>query len=148
MTNQEIAKALNSLIETLKDGEEGFRLAAADSTSPEIKSVCQELSAQRATFAGQLQTHVRNLGKEYETEPTVAGSLHRGWINLKSALTGGSDHAIMAECERGEDHAVEVFRSTLAENALPATVAPTVQTQAQDIKDAHDRVKALRDSLA
>lgn len=148
MNNQDIAKLLNNLIETLKDGQEGFRLAAQDSTSPQVKQLCNEFSAQRAAFATQLQTHVAGLGKEYETESSVTGSLHRGWINLKSALTGKDDHAIMAECERGEDYAVGAFREALAENNLPPTIAGTVRQQSSDIQDAHDRVRDLRDSLA
>ena len=37
-----------------------------------------------------------------ENASSVAGTLHRGWINLKTAIGGRGRHAILAECERGE----------------------------------------------
>ena len=76
---------------------------------------------------------------------SAAGALHRGWINLKSALTRGDDHSILAECERGEDSAVEEFRKAL-NDGLSAPVQEIVSRQYVQIKEAHDRVKNLRDT--
>ncbi len=146
MDNKAVAKTLNSLIETARDGQEGFRLAAQDTTAVEVKSLCNEFALQRAKFAGELQELVRGLGQEYETDSSVTGALHRGWINLKSALTSKDDHAILAECERGEDSAVSSFREALQEKELPDHIRAIVQTQASAVKAAHDRVRALRDA--
>ena len=41
--------------------------------------------------------------------------MHRAWINLKSAVTSGDDHAILAECERGEDSAVDEYKKAMEE---------------------------------
>jgi uncharacterized protein (TIGR02284 family) len=71
--------------------------------------------------------------------------VHRGWIELKLALTSGDDHAILAECERGEDHAVEAFKKAL-EQELPSDVRQEVKSQAARVLKAHDRVKELRDA--
>src|SRR5205085_12592684 len=92
---------LNNLIETLKDGQEGFKQAAEGVSDPKLKSLFREYSDQRSRFAGALQTEARTLGEEkLETGRSAAGALHRGWINLKSEITGGDEHAILAECER------------------------------------------------
>ena len=97
---------LNDLIETLKDGQEGFRAAAEDVKSSDLKTLFSEYSLQRSQFAGELQSLAHSLGeKEPETAGSVSGALHRGWINLKSALTSKDEQAILAECERGEDSA-------------------------------------------
>src|SRR5947209_19009541 len=106
---------LNSLIETLKDGQEGFRQASEAVKDPTLKSLFNEYSLQRAKFAGELQNEVvRSLGDaKPEESSSTAGALHRAWINLKSALTAGDDHAILAECERGEDSAVNEYRKAL-----------------------------------
>jgi uncharacterized protein (TIGR02284 family) len=72
--------------------------------------------------------------------------LHRGWINLKSALTGGDDHAILAECERGEDSAVEEYKKALDEDLSPS-LYELVSRQYSDIKAAHDRIRNLRDTV-
>jgi uncharacterized protein (TIGR02284 family) len=72
--------------------------------------------------------------------------LHRGWIDLKSALTGGDEHAILAECERGEDSAVEQFQKAV-EDDLPPALQEVVSRQYGEIKAAHDRIRDLRDAF-
>lgn len=138
---------LNDLIETLKDGQEGFREAAEDVKSPNLQSMFREFSAQRSTFASELQSLARSLGEsEPETTGSTAGALHRGWINLKSALTTQDEHAVLAECERGEDSAVAAYRKALEGDGLPSHVRDIVQRQASEVKAAHDRVRAARDT--
>lgn len=138
---------LNNLIETLNDGQEGFRSAAEDIQSPDLKSLFTKYSSQRAQFAGELKELVLTLGDSPADGGSVAGAVHRGWIDLKAALMSKDDHAILAECERGEDVAVAAYRKALEEE-LPAHVRAVVQRQAGDVKSAHDRVRNLRDSLA
>lgn len=144
-TIKSIASVLNSLIETCKDGQEGFRNAAENVRTADFKSLFSELSMQRQQFIGELQTLVRGLGEDTEKSGSVAGALHRGWIDLKSALTSGDEHAILAECERGEDSAVAEYRDALEHDELPANVRAVVRQQFMGVQAAHDRVRDLRD---
>ena len=140
---------LNDLIETLKDGQEGYRAAAADVESSNLKSLFSEYSLQRSKFAGELQALAHSLGEQNpETSGSVAGAIHRGWIDLKAALSSKDEHAILAECERGEDSAVAAYKDALEEKELPSNVIETLRAQAADVKAAHDRIRNLRDSLA
>ena len=142
-----MVSTLNSLIETLKDGQEGFRQAAEAVKDSTLKSLFSEYSLQRAKFAGELQNEViRSLGdnKPEETSST-AGALHRAWINLKSALTSGDDHSILAECERGEDSAVSEYKKAMEDENLSSPLRDIVSRQYTEVKAAHDRIKALRD---
>src|SRR5438874_13042712 len=142
---KETTSVLNNLIETLKDGQEGFKQAAEAVKDPQLKSLFVEYSAQRSQFATALQSEVQSLGNEPETDSSATGALHRGWINLKSAVTGGDDHAILAECERGEDSAVEEYKKALEDGLSPAA-QELVTRQFAEIKAAHDRIKSLRDA--
>jgi uncharacterized protein (TIGR02284 family) len=143
---KEQEKIIDNLIETLKDGQEGFKQAAESVKDPQLKSVFDEYSQQRARFVSELRSQAQSL-EERESKPSgsAAGALHRGWINLKSALTRGEDHAILAECERGEDSAVEEYKKAL-DNGLSASVQQIVSRQYTQVKQAHDRVKSLRDA--
>ena len=144
---QDTTSTLNDVIQTLKDGQKGFQTAAEDIESSELKSLFSEYSLQRSKFAGELQELERSLGEsEPEDEGSIAGALHRGWIDLKSALASRDEYAILAECERGEDVAVKAYKDALDDPDLPANVRQTLQTQYAGVKAAHDRVKALRDS--
>src|SRR6266566_6091104 len=138
MKNQN--EIIDDLIETLKDGQEGFKQAAESVKDPQLKSLFEEYSRQRARFAIELRSQAQSPDeRDSKMSGSAAGALHRGWINLKSALTSGDDHAILAECERGEDSAVEEFRKAL-NNGLSAPVQESVSRQYVQIKEAHDRV--------
>ena len=143
---KEIISTINSLIETLKDGEEGFKQAAEAVKDSNLKSLFYEFSQQRARFATELQSQAMNLGEtEPEESSSATGAMHRAWINLKSAVTSGDDHAILAECERGEDSAVKEYEEALKAD-LPAPLDDIVSREYAEVKSAHDRIKGLRDA--
>jgi len=143
---KEIVSTINSLIETLKDGQEGFKQAAEAVKDSELKSLFQEYSQQRARFATELQSQARQFGEpKPEDSSSAAGAMHRTWINLKSVVTSGDDHAILAECERGEDSAVKEYKEAMQEG-LSSPVSDIVSRQYTEVKDAHDRIKQLRDA--
>ena len=143
---KEIVSTINSLIETLKDGQEGFKQAAEAVKDSELKSLFQEYSQQRARFATELQSQARQFGEpKPEDSSSAAGAMHRAWINLKSVVTSGDDHAILAECERGEDSAVKEYKEAMQEG-LSSPVSDIVSRQYTEVQNAHDRIKQLRDA--
>ena len=145
--NREIVSVLDELIETLKDGQQGFSQAAEGVSDRKLKSLFQDYSGQRSRFATALQTEARRFGeRKAEDESSAAGALHRGWINLKSAVTGGDEHTILAECERGEDSAVEQFQKAV-EDGLPPALQEIISRQYAEIKASHDRIRDLRDAF-
>ena len=85
------------------------------------------------------------MGGDPETTSSTAGALHRGWINIKSLVTGQDDAAILNEAERGEDVAVNAYKKAL-EETLPANVQTIVQQQSTDVKAGHDKVRDMRDA--
>jgi len=107
-----------------------------------LRSMFMEFSAQRAQFAGQLQEAVRRMGGDPETSGSVAGALHRGWINLKAAVTARNDGQIVAECERGEDVAKHDYEKAVSKT-LPSEVQSLVESQYAQVKKAHDQVRSL-----
>ena len=142
MANDNPISTLNNLIETCKDGEDGFRAAADGVKKSDLRTLFLTYSQQRAQFAAELQNEVRLLGGDPEERGSVAASLHRGWINIKSAVTGEDEGAVISECERGEDSAVRNYQSALNED-LPANIREIVERQFTQVKEAHDRVRAL-----
>lgn len=143
--SDETISTLNNLIETCKDGEDGYRQAITGVDDPNYKTTFETYAQQRAQFASELQSEVRRLGGDPETTGSASASLHRGWINLKSAVTGRDAGAVLSECERGEDSAVNNYQDALNKN-LPPDVRATVQRQFTQVKEAHDRIRALRNA--
>lgn len=145
-SNNDVISTINGLIETCKDGQAGYKHAAEGVQSSDLKTLFYEFDQQRSEFAGQLQMLVRELGGDPENSGSFTGALHRGWMDIKSVVTGKDEGAILNECERGEDVAKNAYKEAL-EQALPANVASIVQTQYTAVQAAHDKVKALRDSV-
>lgn len=145
MQNDKIISVLNNLIETCKDGEKGFRTAAEGLKDAQTKALFNEYSRQRAQMARELQEEVRRLGGDPEKAGSTAGALHRGWMDIKSAVTGKDDHAILAEAERGEDVAKNVYDEAVNDASLPQSSRTLVQQQAVKVREAHDRVRSIRD---
>lgn len=144
-TNDDVISTLNNLIETCKDGQNGFQTAAEGVQNSNLKSIFYEFGQQRAQFAGELQTLVRELGGDPENSGSTAAALHRGWINIKSAVTGQDDAAILNEAERGEDVAKNTYKEAL-EMSLPSNVSSVVQRQYTEVQAAHDKVRDLRNA--
>ena len=144
--NDEVISTLNGLIETCKDGQMGFKEASEGVERSDLKSFFSECSLQRSQFSGELQSLVRTLGGEPEDSGSVAGSLHRGWINIKSAVTGKDEGSILNECERGEDAAKKAYKDAL-DGFLPDYMREVVQRQYDGVSAAHDKTKALRDAF-
>jgi uncharacterized protein (TIGR02284 family) len=140
-----IASILNELVETSKDGEKGFRTAADDTKNTELKGIFLARAEDCSKGAAQLQKLVAQYGGEAEAGGSIAGALHRGWVNLKSTVTGRDDLAILEECERGEDVAKAKYRDALEDQSLPADARSVVQRQFDGVMRNHEQIRDLRD---
>ena len=139
----QVVSTLNGLIETCRDGEQGFEAAAEGVRSAELKELFHGYSRQRASFAGELWDEVRRLGGEAAEAGSITGSLHRGWMGLKAALTGDDDRTILDECERGEDSALAAYRAALGVD-MPAAVRTSVERQFAEVREARQRIVGSR----
>ena len=144
--NKDVTSVLNDLIETCKDGEQGFRTAADKAKDSSLKSLFSKYASQRAGYVQELQSAVRELGEEPATSGHVAATLHRGWINLKEALSKDEDKALIFECESGEDAAMKNYKDALSKS-LPANVLSLVQKEFSGVQEAHGVIRDLKHSL-
>ena len=144
-SNDDVVSLLNDLIQTCKDGQDGFKEAAEGVRRSDLKTIFYEFSQQRAEFAGVLQELVRGLGGDPESSGSLSGAIHRGWMNIKAAVTDKDETAILNECERGEDQAKDAYADAV-ERSLPSNVAEVLGQQYHAILSAHNRVKALRNT--
>ena len=142
---ENVAGTLNELIETSKDGQNGFLTAADAVQNQELKELFRSYADQRGKFVNELQNEVRKFGEKPETTGTAGAKVHRGWINIKSAVTQGDERAIIAEAEKGEAVAVETYGDALQKN-LPDDVRDVVAKQAEKIRESHEVMKKLEDS--
>jgi uncharacterized protein (TIGR02284 family) len=147
MDRDDVIATLNNLIETSRDGEEGFRACAEGVKSPDLKRFFEEKARRCAEGAAQLQGKVIELGGNPERSSSISGTMHRAWVNIKSTITGMDDKAILAECERGEDVARRAYEDALNQD-LPPDVRMLIDRQYREVKANHERVRDMRNATA
>jgi uncharacterized protein (TIGR02284 family) len=144
MDNDKVISTLNDLIETCKDGEQGFSSSAKDVTDSELKAMFNDRARGCAEGARVLQDQVRRLGGEPATSGSTAGAAHRGWESVKAKITGKDNKAILEEVERGEAIAVKSYRKALDAD-LPTEVRDIVEHQFQGVEQNYNQVRKLRE---
>ena len=143
MDKDDVIATLNDLIETSRDGEEGFRTCADAVKSIQLKETFRQAAGRCAQAVSELQAKVRSLGGDPERRGSVSGSLHRAWVDLKSRITGMDETAVLAECERGEEVAQRTYQDALSKD-LPADVRSMVERQYHGVIQHQERVRQLR----
>jgi len=139
---------LNDLIETSKDGEQGFARASQNITDSQLRILLLECSARCRDAAAELEGAVRDSHGEPERRGSALGAAHRGWLDLKAAFTGRSTGAILEECERGEDVAKGRYEHALESIDLPPALREMIQRQYTGVMLHHEAVRRWRDRTA
>jgi uncharacterized protein (TIGR02284 family) len=133
---------LNHLIESCRDGEQGFLSAADHVENPTLRSLFAEMAAQRGRIAEALAPHAQRLGGESTGEGTGAAALHRRWIDIKSRLRRHDDNAIVVEVERGDAFTLHAFQEAL-EGMLPPDSRDVIERFYHELREAHGRIASL-----
>ena len=138
---------IEDLIEINNDGNEGYKTAADDIDNPAYKTLFYSYAQQRAKFSTELKREAELLGREPDSDESIIGALHRGWINIKSAFTKGGSAAILAECETGDKAALETYEKALSE-PLPSNIESLVRAQHQAVLEAYNKIKSFKNLSA
>lgn len=134
---------LKDLIETSKDGERGFTLAAKDNQEPGVADVLKDGEESCRVAAIELQDQVRLLGGAAEESGTMKASVYRGWINFNAVPISRGTKSILEECERGEDYARSRYEAVM-KLELPGSARVIVERQYQRVVAIQGRLRLLR----
>jgi uncharacterized protein (TIGR02284 family) len=138
---------LKTLTSTLNDSVNGYRESAEKVESADLTALFTEFAGKRDQASGELQAEVRRLGGEPDHDGTALGGLHQSWLDLKAAVTGRDDKAIINEVERGEDYLKEKFETALKADELTGESRAVVERAYQSVREGHDRMSALKHGL-
>lgn len=141
-------RELNKLIEICLDGELGYRTAAEHLHSAKLRIMLTDQAIRRAQFAGELRAEVERLGGKPSHSGSVAASLHRGWISLKSAISGADAKAIIAACQTGEDAARASYVAVLKSPALPGQTRSVIEAQRAAIDQSRALLQQIDEELS
>jgi|SRR5882724_4942137 len=151
MTNtKETIEVLNDLIQINNDRIVGYERAIKESQDEDndLKTLYASMIAESHNIRIALATEVQTLGAEVDMSTTTSGKIYRAWMDVKAVFTGHDRHAVLENCEAGEDAAQRAYESARNHEGLPVYIREMIAEQQQVLKASHDEIKALRDEYA
>ena len=147
VTTTETIETLNDLVAINNDRIKGYERAIGETKNidTDLKTLFIGMIKESHTIRIALATEVQALGGEIEGGTTGSGKLYRAWMDVKAVFTGNDRHAILSNCEYGEDAAQNAYSDALNTDDLPAHIRTMLTDQQQTLKASHDKIRNLRD---
>jgi uncharacterized protein (TIGR02284 family) len=138
---------LNTLIATTIDSITGYEESADNIDNQRLREIFRERASQRQDVVEQLRAEVRRLGGDPEDGGSFLGKAHQRFEDLKAAVTGRDEKAIINEVERGEDYLMEKWQAALQSGDLKGESHDLVERCYQSIKSGHDQISQLKHGM-
>jgi uncharacterized protein (TIGR02284 family) len=135
---------LNTLLATLTDSVNGYRESAEKIESGDLKQLFLDFGEERSRVAEDLRAEVRRLGGDPNDDGSILGKSHQAFLDLKSAVTGRDDKAIINEVDRGEDYLKEKFEAVLESDKLSGESRSIVERAFESVRRGHDRISQIK----
>ncbi len=146
-TTTETVEILNDLVEINNDRIVGYERALGElkDSDADLKALFTSMIDESRKIRIDLAGEVQALGGEFEAGTTTSGKLYRAWMDVKAVFTGHDRHAVLSNCEFGEDAAQKAYKDALQED-LPGYIRTSLEAQKSMLRASHDKIKALRDA--
>jgi len=138
---KEIANNLNQLLEKNYDAEKGYKDAADKVQNTRMKQFLEEQAQLRYDFGHQIKSEIKAFDGDVDKGGSVKGSMHRAWMDLKSAVSSDKEENVMEEVQRGEQSAIEEYNEVINKSNLPATTKDILTQQRDKIQQAQQSAK-------
>ena len=138
---------LNTLIATTIDSITGYENSAKDIDNQRFAEMFRQRADERQQVVEQLRSEVRRLGGDPEESGSFLGKTHQRFEDLKAAITGRDEKAIINEVERGEDYLKEKFETALNDGNLSGESRSVVERAYQSVRQGHDQISQLKHGL-
>jgi len=145
--NKDQIATLNTLIATTIDSITGFEDSAQNIDNERLREIFRQRANERQRIVDELRSEVRRLGGNPEDDGSFLGKAHQRFEDLKAAITGRDEKAIVNEVERGEDYLKSKWQAALESGELHGEAHDLVQRLYQSIKDGHDQMSQLKHGL-
>ena len=138
---------LNTLIATTIDSITGYEDSAANVDNERFRETFRQRANERQRIVEELRGEVRRLGGEPEDSGSFLGKAHQRFEDLKAAITGRDEKAIINEVERGEDYLKAKFETAMNEGNLSGETRAVVEGCYKSVREGHDQMSHLKHGM-
>jgi uncharacterized protein (TIGR02284 family) len=136
---------LNSLLRTTIDSVEGYENSGKELSSGRLQEIFRERANDRQEVVQRLREEIRRLGDEPADSGSAMGEMHHVWEDLKGAITGHDDKAIIKQTENAEDYLKGQYEDAL--DKLSGESRQVVEQCYQKVRQGHDQISELKHSM-
>jgi uncharacterized protein (TIGR02284 family) len=138
---------LNTLIATTIDSINGYEDSAQNVENERFREIFRQRANERQEVVESLRAEVRRLGGNPDDDGSFMGKVHQRCEDLKAAITGRDEKAIVNEVERGEDYIKGKFETALKADTLSGDSRAVVERCFQSVRSGHDQMSQLKHGM-
>ena len=145
--HSEAISTLNTLIATTIDSITGYEDSARNIENERFREIFRQRADERQRVVEDLRSEVRRLGGDPEDSGSFLGKAHQRFEDLKAAISGRDEKAIINEVERGEDYLKEKWQAALQSGDLHGESHDLVERCYQSVRSGHDQMSQLKHGM-
>lgn len=147
MDNQEIS-VLNDLLHITNDRKEGFEKVEGKvwEMYPDVKDEYDHMISQSKIMKNELINLITEKRGVPDDSTSMAGAVHRTWIDIKNSFTlGNLIESTLENVVFGEKAAIEAYQNALDTGNLSPKSAEVVSEQLRSLKDSYRQFKKIEE---
>ncbi|WP_321289426.1 PA2169 family four-helix-bundle protein [uncultured Sunxiuqinia sp.] len=144
MTQKELTKDLQDIIDICKDSVKGYETAADKIEQGDLQTLFLRLSQQRKGFVEEIKNEALKLGTELDESGSTKGFFHRTWLATKAVFSRETNEKVINESMQGEKVAVENYNKILGNENIPRYLREILEEQQKLIKGAILQLNGLK----
>jgi len=138
---------LKDIVEIARDGAQFYDDAQQHVQDVGLRAIFAEMAAAKRELIIGLSAQLRAEGEEPPRSGTIAGAIRKTYTDVAAKLSSDEARLYIAQLEETEDRLLAVVRKAIAE-CDDASLRSTLEAYWPRVKDSHDRMRNLKQSLA
>lgn len=148
MDHQQEISVLNDLLHITNDRKEGFEKVEGKvwEMYPDVKDEYEHMISQSKIMKNELVNLITEKQGIPEDSPSMAGAVHRTWIDIKNSFTMGNlIESTLENVVFGEKAAIEAYQNALDTGDLSPKSTEVVCEQLRILKDSYRQFKKIEE---
>lgn len=147
MENQQEISVLNDLLHITNDRIQGFAKVEGKiwENYPDVKDEYARMISFSKVMKNELINLITERGGDAQDSPSVAGALHRTWIDIKNSFMSANVESTLENVVFGEKAAIEAYENALSSGDLSSESSKTVADQLKHIRDSYHQFKNIEE---
>lgn len=142
--NERVVDVLQELNQFVNDRIQGYEHAAKLTKDPAHQSYYKDLVNQSREFSNEINRTISSVGGSTQSSTTAKGKIFRGWMDVKTTVTGSDEEDLIKSNLYGEEWAQKAYNDALEHKSeLPENVVQMVEKQKQASLTTCERLRQM-----